>query len=54
MSETRQIGLNSTTPTSQDDSIAQSGKVALTMGALSMILLLIASCLLSTFHHFFS
>jgi len=54
MSDTRQIGLNSTKHTSQDDSIAQSGKVALTMGALSTILLLIASFLLSTFHHFFS
>jgi len=54
MSETRQITLNSTKQTSQDDCIAQSGKVALTMGALSVILLLITSFLLSTFHHFLS
>lgn len=54
MATSRNITINTAELLSQHDPIAESDKIALTMGAFSIALLLMVSSILSVLHHLFS
>lgn len=54
MAVSRNVTINTAELLSQHDPVAESNKIALTMGAFSIALLLIISSILSVLHHLFS
>lgn len=54
MAVSRNVTINNPELLSQHDPIGESDKIALTMGAFSIALLLIVSSILSVLHHLFS
>jgi len=54
MDASRQIGIDTTEILSQNGDVKQSNYVALTMGAFSIVLLLVVSLILSILHNVFA